>query len=57
MDPEEKEIRRILQAVVDEKAYSTGHIIWIQNIMNGKVQKLRNDLKTLLDVRDCTHED
>lgn len=56
MDDEEKEIRRILQAVATAGTYGYGHIKWIQNITHSKVAVLQEELKRLLNIQDCTHD-
>lgn len=53
MDNEEKEIRRILDAVAKAGAYEQGHIVWIRNILDARAQALRNSLKDLLGIYEC----
>ncbi len=53
MDKEEKEIRRILDAVAKAGAYEAGHVVWFKNIMKARVEALQNQLIALLGIREC----
>ncbi len=53
MSEEEKEIRRVLQAVADKGGYELGHVKWIQNIVERKKTDLQNNLISLLGIREC----
>lgn len=53
MDDEEKEIRRILDAVAKAGAYESGHIVWMKNLAKAREEKLKNSLIGLLGIREC----
>lgn len=53
MTEEEKEIRRVLQAVADKGSYELGHVKWIQGIAERKRKDLQDELISLLGIREC----
>ena len=56
MDKQEIEIRRILEAVANAGTYEAVHIQWLMNLMEEKKVALQEELKSLLNVRECDHE-
>jgi len=56
MDKQEVEIRRILEAVAKAGTYEAGHIQWLMNMTEEKKTALQEELKALLNVRECDHE-
>lgn len=56
MDKQEIEIRRILEAVAKAGTYEAGHVQWLMNLMEEKKTELQEELKNLLNVRECFHD-
>lgn len=56
MDDEEKEIRRVLQAVATAGAYQIGQVRWIQNLIHNREVFLQDELKRILNIKDCQHD-
>lgn len=49
----EVEIRKVLDNVVQNGAYTQGHILILTEIAYKKEKELQENLKVLLDIKEC----
>lgn len=56
MEKNEIEVRRMLESIVAEGAYNTGHVIFFSRLYDKGYQDARDDIKNALGIEDCSHD-
>lgn len=56
MEKNEVQVRKMLDDIVKEGAYQSGHVIFFRNLYDQGYRDAQEDIKSALGVQDCTHD-